>query len=250
MSTSAPKRRVSLVQRHMTAPRGRPRHGLEAPMRHLRLALLPLLLSTGCSMEAPTAPAVVGPVALGTPAIQAIPSGAIVRSVTGTGHFTSAAGFWRTFSYAAREHADGSVSGMFEINLRGVGARAHGRVTCMGVEGNAAWLGGVIEQVVERSPIPLSAWERRSVGGSLTMARARTRRLTSSAASIRWRAHRPAPSCHTARPGPHFLRSAPSRQATCRCAAERLPLHLRAVPALTPEQPNPAAAPLPARARA
>jgi hypothetical protein len=123
-------------------------------MRHLRLALLPLLLSTGCSMEAPTAPAVVGPVALGTPAIQAIPSGAIVRSVTGTGHFTSAAGFWRTFSYAAREHADGSVSGMFEINLRGVGARAHGRVTCMGVEGNAAWLGGVIEQVVGAFPNP------------------------------------------------------------------------------------------------
>ena len=44
-------------------------------------------------------------------------------------------------------HADGSVSGQFEVQSEQEdGVRVHGRVLCVGVVGNQAYVGGVVEQ--------------------------------------------------------------------------------------------------------
>jgi hypothetical protein len=54
----------------------------------------------------------------------------------------------------ALEREDGSVSGQFEMHLRQFPVRIHGRITCIGVQGNAAWLGGVIELIDGSFPAP------------------------------------------------------------------------------------------------
>lgn len=69
----------------------------------------------------------------------------VIESVTGAGHFTQN-GEFRNFSLAALRNADGSVTGQFESTARDFGFRAHGSVTCLTIVGNAAWLGGTIEQ--------------------------------------------------------------------------------------------------------
>jgi hypothetical protein len=125
-------------------------------MRSVGFALLPLLLSVGCSTETPTSPTGVA----GSPAAEARTTHAgsgVVRSVTGTGHVTitlNEVDFWRNFAYTAIERADGSVAGQFEFQARQLSVRVHGRVTCLSVVGNAAWLGGVIEQMVGSFPNP------------------------------------------------------------------------------------------------
>jgi hypothetical protein len=69
----------------------------------------------------------------------------VVQAVHGSGHITQA-GELRTFTFSAERRADGSVSGEFQIIARTVDRVAHGRITCMTVFGNAAWLGGVVER--------------------------------------------------------------------------------------------------------
>ncbi|MGH7639198.1 MAG: hypothetical protein ACREOK_16225 [Gemmatimonadaceae bacterium] len=56
------------------------------------------------------------------------------------------AGELRTFTFNAKQHADGSVSGEFQIIARQVDRVTHGRITCMTVLGKSAWLGGIIER--------------------------------------------------------------------------------------------------------
>lgn len=56
------------------------------------------------------------------------------------------AGESRTFTFNAKQHADGSVTGEFQIIARQVDRVTHGRITCMTVLGRSAWLGGVIER--------------------------------------------------------------------------------------------------------
>ena len=70
----------------------------------------------------------------------------VLRSVTGSGHFTTASGELRTFSFSAREHADGTVKGEFQGLNRAIDVRAHGDITCFTIVGNTAWIGGSIEQ--------------------------------------------------------------------------------------------------------
>jgi hypothetical protein len=51
----------------------------------------------------------------------------------------------RTFAFIARNHADGTTSGEYQIDNRSEsGSRERGVVTCLSVEGNEAWIGGVI----------------------------------------------------------------------------------------------------------
>lgn len=120
-------------------------------MRPVGFALLPLLLSVGCSTEAPTVPtAISGSPALEAGTTQVGSSNRVVRSVTGTALRSLPdpdAHGWRTFTIAAVERQDGSVSGQFEMHLRQLPVRIHGRITCIGVRGNAAWLGGVIQLI-------------------------------------------------------------------------------------------------------
>ena len=71
-------------------------------------------------------------------------TGRVVQSVTGSGSFIFA-GNNRTFSFTARRHADGTVSGQWErVNhLNESQTKSHGQVTCFTiVGGNQAFLGG------------------------------------------------------------------------------------------------------------
>ena len=75
--------------------------------------------------------------------------GPVIASVTGSGHFALPDdGIWRTFSFAAIEGADGSVSGTFHVrtHIPGGGAKVSGRVVCLSIVGNQAWVAGIIER--------------------------------------------------------------------------------------------------------
>jgi hypothetical protein len=66
------------------------------------------------------------------------------QSVTGSGSFIFGA-FNRTFSFTARIHADGSVDGQWQrVTHNGLPgqSRSHGKITCLTIIGNQAWLGG------------------------------------------------------------------------------------------------------------
>ncbi len=51
----------------------------------------------------------------------------------------------RSFAMSASRQSDGSFSGTFTIFYPGPGWRAFGRVACFTIQGNAAWIAGVIE---------------------------------------------------------------------------------------------------------
>ena len=71
--------------------------------------------------------------------------------VTGSVHWHDGA-VWSTYEIHARLMPDGTVDGTWQSRRhRGPlgGAKRHGRVTCMVVEGNQAWLGGVIEKAID-----------------------------------------------------------------------------------------------------
>lgn len=74
--------------------------------------------------------------------------GRIVESVTGSGSRLAVEqeGDWRTFSFTALRHADGTVDGQWERIRRGDGnaadSKSHGVVTCFTIVGDEAWLGG------------------------------------------------------------------------------------------------------------
>jgi hypothetical protein len=76
----------------------------------------------------------------------------IVASTTGSGHFTGSNGEYVTFAHNAVLHADGTVSGHYQINIRSLDAAFRGPVTCLNVIGNRAWVGGIAEQVVSSNP--------------------------------------------------------------------------------------------------
>jgi len=78
--------------------------------------------------------------------------GPVLQSVTGSGQLNRPIGVvqWRTFSMNARMYSDGTVGGMFQVNNHGPGPYAKGSITCFSIDGNQAWLGGI----VEKSDIP------------------------------------------------------------------------------------------------
>jgi hypothetical protein len=140
-------------------------------MKRLGFALLPLSLFMACSTQTPIGPSpsewtqgavtTTGSRLSGRDSSTTMvsSSGAVVRSVTGTAlrslsQLDPDAHGWRVFTITALEHEDGSVSGQFEMHLRQFPVRIHGRITCMGLQGNAAWLGGVIELIDGSFPGP------------------------------------------------------------------------------------------------
>jgi hypothetical protein len=52
----------------------------------------------------------------------------------------------RTFAFTAKNRSDGTTQGQFQLNNRTEGPffKEHGVVTCLEVEGNQAWVGGVV----------------------------------------------------------------------------------------------------------
>jgi hypothetical protein len=82
----------------------------------------------------------------------------VVESARGGGHWHVTSGALRTFAFTAKTRADGTVQGQYQINNRDVsGSREHGTVTCLAVDGDEAWIGGVITH----SSIPIRVGERR-----------------------------------------------------------------------------------------
>lgn len=76
-----------------------------------------------------------------------MPERGMVASVTGSGHYTRPNGTWRTFSFQVRERTDGDVRGTFQLTLhRKPAIKQRGRLTCVSVMGNEAWIGGVFEK--------------------------------------------------------------------------------------------------------
>ena len=70
----------------------------------------------------------------------------IVANVTGSGHyyFNGDENDWRTFSFTAKEYADGTVKGNYTRthHFHGETQHAKGIITCLLVEGNEAWIAG------------------------------------------------------------------------------------------------------------
>jgi hypothetical protein len=80
--------------------------------------------------------------AIVVPATPAAPNG-VVASATGSGHMIRN-GFNRTFSFTAREYADGTVKGQLQLNSREFDVFVHIRIDCLRVEGNQAHMSGII----------------------------------------------------------------------------------------------------------
>lgn len=69
----------------------------------------------------------------------------VTESARGGGHWHVVGGALRTFAFTARNRADGTAQGQYQVNNRDVsGSKEHGTVICLEVVGNEAWIGGVI----------------------------------------------------------------------------------------------------------
>ena len=68
----------------------------------------------------------------------------VIESARGGGHWHVATAL-RTFAFTAKNRADGTVQGQYQVNNRNVsGSKEPGTVTRLEVDGNEAWIGGVI----------------------------------------------------------------------------------------------------------
>lgn len=68
----------------------------------------------------------------------------VLASATGSGHYYVADEI-RTLAFSAVQHADGSASGEYQIDVHASNTSFHATVTCMAVVGNTAWIAGVID---------------------------------------------------------------------------------------------------------
>ena len=68
----------------------------------------------------------------------------VTSAATGSGHMVRPDGTFRSFSFAARKHADGTVEGQVQLNSRGFDVFVHIAVDCLRVEGNLAYMSGRI----------------------------------------------------------------------------------------------------------
>ena len=72
-------------------------------------------------------------------------SSAVVQSANGSAiRWTAGEPFLSSFE--AQKHADGSVTGRFHADAKYLNARFDVAVTCLSVQGNTAWIGGIIEK--------------------------------------------------------------------------------------------------------
>ena len=84
--------------------------------------------------------------------------GPVVQSVTGSGHLRGERGFsgFRSFSFSAREYSNGVVKGQWQAFGRAAEPPTvvHGRVTCFTIEGNTAWVAGIIDRSSSPDEVP------------------------------------------------------------------------------------------------
>jgi hypothetical protein len=79
------------------------------------------------------------------PFAEVLSDGSVLAWSRGSGHVTFL-GERRTFAFTAKNKSDGTTQGEFQINNRAEGLffKEHGVVTCLVVEGNQSWVGGVV----------------------------------------------------------------------------------------------------------
>ena len=70
--------------------------------------------------------------------------GSAPHSATGSGHMVRPDGTFRSFSFSAREGADGTVKGQLQLNSRGFDVFVHINIDCLRVVGNVAFMSGRI----------------------------------------------------------------------------------------------------------
>jgi hypothetical protein len=76
----------------------------------------------------------------------------VVASATGSGHVTQNAAL-RTFSFSARERADGTDRGQAQLRNRGAGnVPIHVRITCLNVVGDVAHMTGFVSRIRTETP--------------------------------------------------------------------------------------------------
>ena len=68
----------------------------------------------------------------------------VVGSATGSGHMVRPDGTFRSFSFSARSYADGTVNGQLQLNSRGFDVFVHIRIDCLRLDGNTAYMSGLI----------------------------------------------------------------------------------------------------------
>lgn len=107
----------------------------------LTLLSLVVLLTTSCDRQAPLAPG------SADPAFRAAASGSSAPTAlaTGSGHYTFGDDVWRTFSFNAMTTSNGDATGSFQLVAHRHGQEAatyHGKVICLSVRDNQAWVGG------------------------------------------------------------------------------------------------------------
>lgn len=67
-----------------------------------------------------------------------------------------------TYAFSVFKDADGSVNGQIEIHLRDPAVAFHADATCLAVQDNNAWVGGVVTHTSdsESAPVGLQFWVR------------------------------------------------------------------------------------------
>lgn len=116
------------------------------------LSLMPLVLAACDSTSGPEEP---------EPSFADVVafSQGVETSATGSGHFVQANGELRKFTFSAVTHADGRVSGQYELVAGNGDLVAHGIVECLTTIGNEAWIGGPLERNNVGAPFD-SGWFR------------------------------------------------------------------------------------------
>lgn len=124
------------------------------------LAVIPLAIACSDTSTAPISDAelsVETDLALGT--AQAVAAGEVLESVTGSAHLLSPRdGYWRTISFHGIQDVNLDVKGRFHwrVHNRGGGSKVSGRIVCLAVEGDQAWLAGVFEKA--QNPNNIGKW--------------------------------------------------------------------------------------------
>ena len=109
-------------------------------MRRAALITVCLVVVACGEQTTPVQPALEAPA---TPS--ATLAGPVVQSANGSAiRWTAGEPF--LLSFVAQKHADGSVTGRFHADAKSLNARLDVTVTCLSVEGNRAWIGGIIEK--------------------------------------------------------------------------------------------------------
>lgn len=72
-------------------------------------------------------------------------SDSVVGSATGSGHMVRPDGTYRSFSFSARKYADGTVNGQLQLNSRGFDVFVHITINCLRLDGNTAYMSGLIK---------------------------------------------------------------------------------------------------------